>query len=94
MCSASTSIGGCRGPIVAIQRYQAHASTASEQHSRQMQRQSDSNMHLAVTCAAGLQAKTTKKIVLRMQCSECKGTCMKPIKVRGGAAGGMHCCHM
>ena len=25
-------------------------------------------------------AKTTKKIVLRLQCSECKGTAMKPIK--------------
>jgi len=25
-------------------------------------------------------AKTTKKIVLRMQCADCKGVCMKPIK--------------
>jgi hypothetical protein len=30
-------------------------------------------------CAA--QAKTTKKIVLRMQCQECKQTCMKGLKV-------------
>lgn len=27
------------------------------------------------------QAKTTKKIVLRMQCTECKQTCMKGLKV-------------
>ena len=27
------------------------------------------------------QAKTTKKIVLRMQCAECKQTCMKGLKV-------------
>lgn len=27
------------------------------------------------------QAKTTKKIVLRMQCQECKQTCMKGLKV-------------
>ena len=32
------------------------------------------------------QAKTTKKIVLRLQCSECKGNSMKPIKVRWGHA--------
>ncbi len=32
-----------------------------------------------------LQAKTTKKIVLRMQCADCKQTCMKPIKVRRAA---------
>eukprot|EP00798_Chlamydomonas_sp_ICE-L_P030912 gene30912-35965_t len=25
-------------------------------------------------------AKTTKKIVLRLQCQDCKQTCMKPIK--------------
>lgn len=30
------------------------------------------------------QAKTTKKIVLRMQCTECKQTCMKGLKVRMG----------
>jgi ribosomal protein L44E len=30
-----------------------------------------------------LQAKTTKKIVLRLQCSECKQSSMKPIKVIG-----------
>lgn len=29
------------------------------------------------------QAKTTKKIVLRMQCQECKQTCMKGLKVGG-----------
>lgn len=32
--------------------------------------------------AAPPQAKTTKKIVLRMQCNECKQSCMKPLKVR------------
>ncbi len=31
---------------------------------------------------SSMQAKTTKKIVLRMQCTDCKQTCMKPIKVR------------
>jgi Ribosomal protein L44 len=41
-------------------------------------------MQFEATCsgtACHLQAKTTKKIVLRMQCSDCKQTCMKPIKV-------------
>jgi hypothetical protein len=28
-----------------------------------------------------MQAKTTKKIVLRMQCQDCKQTCMKGLKV-------------
>ena len=28
------------------------------------------------------QAKTTKKIVLRMACTECKQTTMKPLKVK------------
>lgn len=38
-----------------------------------------------------MQAKTTKKIVLRMQCSECKAQCMKPIKVRvQSVSGGTH----
>ncbi len=39
------------------------------------------------------QAKTTKKIVLRMQCQECKQTCMKGLKVGAGdaAAGAGQC---
>jgi ribosomal protein L44E len=36
-------------------------------------------------CVLRPQAKTTKKIVLRMQCIECKTTCMKGLKVRAAA---------
>jgi hypothetical protein len=36
-------------------------------------------------------AKTTKKIVLRLQCAECKGSSMKPIKVGAGGWAGAAC---
>ena len=39
--------------------------------------------------AVAPQAKTTKKIVLRMQCAECKQTCMKGLKVRAAAGTGL-----
>jgi hypothetical protein len=34
-------------------------------------------------CSLLYQAKTTKKIVLRLQCTVCKATCMHPIKRQG-----------
>jgi hypothetical protein len=40
----------------------------------------------AAAAAVLLQAKTTKKIVLRLQCSECKQSSMKAIKVRAMAS--------
>ena len=46
-----------------------------------------SGAHALVTCVLIIffswapKAKTTKKIVLRMQCSDCKQTCMKGLKV-------------
>jgi ribosomal protein L44E len=42
--------------------------------------------HMAAPDSRTPQAKTTKKVVLRMQCQECKQTCMKKIKVGGRVA--------
>lgn len=42
-----------------------------------------SRLIMCVYRSVSLQAKTTKKIVLRMQCQDCKQTCMKGLKVSG-----------